>query len=211
MKIGLIGTKEGMTQIFTKDGTRVPVTILKVDKNFIVAKKEYNDCTSIQLGYNETRKKLLSKAEIGHLSKFNIAPLKTLREFKINQTDISLFKEGESIGLSLFNGVESVDVSGISKGKGFAGVMKRHNFRGFPRTHGTHEYFRHGGSIGCCALPGKVFKGRKMPGRLGNERTTVKNLKVLQILSEENLIIVKGSVPGARGKVVEIKPVAYLK
>ena len=201
-----MASKIGMTQIFIEDGVRVPVTVLKIEPNIIIAKKnrEKDGYSAIRLGVGAIREKLLTKADRGQFSKFGIECKRFVFECRISSSDEESFTIGSSIGIELFNGIGSVNVSAISKGKGFAGVMKRHNFSGFPRTHGTHEFFRHGGSIGMRSRPGKVFKGKRMAGRMGNELVHVKNLRIVKIISEENLLLIRGAVPGPKGKMVKI-------
>lgn len=208
MKLGLMATKVGMTQIFLDDGVRVPVTVLKLEPNVVVSKKvsEKDGYTALQLGTGFIREKLLTKADKGHFAKSNVEPKRHLREFRVDQAKLDAYEIGASIGLEFFEGVASVDVTGISKGKGYAGVMKRHNFSGFPRTHGTHEFFRHGGSIGMRAKPGKVLKGKRMAGHMGDETVRVQNLRVIRVMLEENLLLLRGAVPGAKGKLIEVAP-----
>lgn len=206
MKMGLMATKVGMTQIFLDDGVRVPVTVLKLEPNVVVSKKilEKDGYTALQLGVGAIREKLVNKAKKGLFAKAGTEPRRTLREFRVNQDKLDARELGSQIGLELFEGVSSVDVSGISKGKGFAGVMKRHNFSGFPASHGTHEYFRHGGSIGMRAQPGKVLKGKRMAGHMGDELIVVQNLRVIRVMPEENLLLLRGAVPGAKGELVRV-------
>jgi len=214
MPIGLFGTKIGMTQIFLKDGLRIPVTILKIKENLIIAKKtmEKDQYSAIQIGYEDIKKKLINKPELGHLNANGIIKLKKrLNEQKISTSLLDKFKIGETIKLNTLKDVRFINASGISKGKGFAGVMKRYNFKGFCATHGTHESFRGGGSIGMCTKPGRVFKGKKMPGRLGNKMTTSKNLEIIKIYEKENIICIKGSIPGGKNNTIFIQPSEFKK
>ncbi|MBH1988461.1 MAG: 50S ribosomal protein L3 [Myxococcaceae bacterium] len=206
MTIGLMATKVGMTQVFLEDGVRVPVTVLKIEPNHVVSKKiiAKDGYTALQLGVGSIRDSLLNKPKKGHLAKANLGALRHLCEFRVDQTTLDSYELGATIGLELFDQVSSVDIAGTSKGKGFAGVMKRHNFSGFPRTHGTHEYFRHGGSIGMRSKPGKVLKGKRMAGHMGDETITTQNLRVIRTLAEDNLLLVRGAVPGAKGKIVNV-------
>lgn len=206
MTIGLMATKVGMTQIFLEDGVRVPVTVLKLEPNVVISKKvtEKDGYTALQLGAGAIRESLVNKAKKGHFAKANTQALRTLREFRVDQNGLDAYELGAALGLELFENVTSVDVTGVSKGKGFAGVMKRHNFSGFPRTHGTHEYFRHGGSIGMRAKPGKVLKGKRMAGHMGDETMTVQNLRVIRVMPEENLLLLRGAVPGGKGQLVNV-------
>lgn len=208
MTMGVFATKLGMTQIFIEDGVRIPVTVLKVDSNTVVSKrtKEKDGYCAIQLGVGEIREKLLNKPRLGYFKKMKVKPSRQLREFRVGEEDISVHESGAQIGIEFLKDVKSVDVAGISKGKGFAGVMKRYNFSGFRATHGTHESFRGGGSIGQCTQPGRVFKGKKMPGQMGNERVKVLNLRVIKVMEEEGVICLRGAVPGAKGAVIELCP-----
>lgn len=208
MAIGLLATKVGMTQIFTDDGVRIPVTVLQVQDNNVVQKRtaDRDGYTAIQVGYGKKSQKRFSKALAGHYGKAGVTPKQTLREFRCTAEESEKYELGASLGLDVLEDVGSLDITGVSKGKGFAGVMKRHNFKGFRATHGTHEYFRHGGSIGCRAKPGRVFKGKKMPGQMGNENVTVVNIAVEQILPEDNLVLVRGAVPGGKGQTVQLVP-----
>lgn len=207
-RLGLLATKVGMTQIFTEEGVRLPVTVLQVQPNVVVSKKtdETDGYCAVQLGSHPVREKLVTRPMKGHFAKASVAPVRHLREFRLDDQTLSTLEVGAFVGLEAISEAGSVDVSGISKGKGFAGVMKRHNFGGFPASHGTHEYFRHGGSIGQRAKPGKVMKGKRMPGQMGNERVTVLNLRVALLDAEQGLILVRGAVPGAKGCILEVKP-----
>ena len=208
MTLGVLATKEGMTQMFLEDGVRVPVTVMRVQPNVVIQKKttEKDGYNALQLGYGERREKLLSKPEEGHFKKAGTGAKRFLREMRVTEEELSNYEVGQELNADILKDVESLDIAGISKGKGFAGVMKRHNFKGFRATHGTHEYFRHGGSIGCRAEPGKVFKGKKMPGQMGNARVTVQNLRVIEVDAEEGVVIIRGSVPGPKGGLVELLP-----
>ncbi len=207
MPIGLFTTKIGMTQLFISDGIRVPVTVLRVDENMVILKKTLtrDGYIALQIGYGNIRKKLINKPEMGHFIKNKVFPKKHLKEQKVTENDLSKYQIGSKIGIEILEGTLSVDATGISKGKGFAGVMKRHNFRGFRASHGTHESFRGGGSIGMCTKPGKVFKGKKMPGHMGNRQVTNQNLSIIKIMSKEKIICIKGSVPGGKNGIVLIK------
>jgi large subunit ribosomal protein L3 len=205
--MGLMATKVGMTQVFVEDGVRIPVTVLKLEPNVVVAKKtmERDGYTAVQLGYGTIREKLVNQPKKGHFAKAQLEPMRFLREFRIDEKQLEGIEIGSKMGLELFEGVSSLDIAGDSKGKGFAGVMKRHHFSGFPASHGTHEYFRHGGSIGMRAQPGKVLKGKRMAGQMGNERAVAQNLRVIRVMLEENLILVRGAVPGSKNGWVELK------
>lgn len=208
MTLGVLAKKVGMTQIFTAEGVRIPVTVLQVLPNRVVQKKtvETDGYNALQLGMGEKREKVVPKPMLGHFKKAGTPPALALREFRVSEEELSKYNVGDEIGLDLFLEVKSVDVSAKSKGRGFAGVMKRHNFAGFPASHGTHEYFRHGGSIGMRAKPGKVLKGKRMAGHMGDERVTVLNLGVAEVAAERGFLLVRGAVPGAKNAIVEVRP-----
>jgi large subunit ribosomal protein L3 len=202
---GLIGKKVGMTQVFGADGSMVPVTVIQAGPCVVVQKKEtakdgYN---ALQLGFGSKKSQRVNKPEQGHMGKVGKGAFEVLREFRLE--DVSKYEVGQEVKVSeLFKEGDRVDVSGTSKGRGFSGVVKRWRFRGFPASHGTHESFRHGGSIGNRSYPGRVFKGKKMAGQLGNERASVQNLEVIAIRPEGDLLLVKGAVPGAKRGVLLI-------
>lgn len=201
---GLIGKKIGMTQIFDDNGAAVPVTLIEAGPCFVtqVRSVEKDGYSAVQLGYEEVKPKRLSNGEIGHLKRTNLPPLKFLREFKSSESDI---KEGDKLDVNVFVVGEKVDVSGTSKGKGFAGGVKRYHFRGGPKTHGQSDRLRAPGSNGATTTPGRVYKGHRGPGHMGNDAVTAQNLKVVLVDAERNVIGVNGSVPGARGGLVVIK------
>ncbi len=205
MTLGIIGKKIGMTQIFTENGEVIPVTVVKAGPCPIVQikKKEKEGYNAIQLGFEEIPERKVNKPRMGHFKKAGVYPVRILREFRVD--DIDKYKVGENIKVSIFEEKEKVDVTGTSKGKGFQGVVKRFGFRGFPASHGTHEYFRHPGSIGTRTFPGRVWKNKKMPGHEGCKRVTVRNLEVVKIIPEEHLILLKGAIPGPNGGYVLIK------
>jgi large subunit ribosomal protein L3 len=204
MSIGLLGNKIGMTQIFDDSGNIIPVTILKVGPCTItqIKAKEKDGYDSIQIGYGEISNKFLTQPQLGHLQKSNIKPLKYLKEFRINN-ETENFKIGQVLNVESFFLNQLVNVQGKSIGKGFAGLQKRHNFRRGPMTHGSKNH-RAPGSIGMGTTPGRVLPGKKMSGQLGNKIITVKNLKIIQINVEENILIIKGSVPGKPGNLLNI-------
>lgn len=205
-RLGLLAKKVGMTQIFNDDGVRIPVTILLVEKNTIVQKKTkaIDGYNAVQVATGAIREKLVNKPAAGHFLKHNVPVARFVREFRLDDAQLGQVNSGDAIGLDMLKDVRSVDISGISKGKGTAGVMKRHHMKGFRATHGTHEYFRHGGSIGCRATPGKVHKGKRMSGRMGNEMVTVMNCAVVQLDTDKGLIFLRGAVPGAPGGLIEV-------
>jgi large subunit ribosomal protein L3 len=208
MTVGLLAKKLGMTQLFLDDGLRVPVTVLQFESNRVVQKKtiENDGYLALQIGAIAGKPKQLTKAQIGHFKKADVPAQTFLREFRVNGPEAAKYSVGDTLGIDLLNDAKSVDVAGVSKGKGTAGVMKRHNMKGFRATHGTHEYFRHGGSIGCRATPGKVHKGKRMSGRMGDERVTVINLSVVKLDAEKGLLFLRGAVPGAKGGLLEVLP-----
>lgn len=195
-----------MTQFFGADGNVVPVTVIETGPCVVVQKKEaardgYN---AVQLGFGSKKNQRVNKPEQGHMVKAGKGAFQVLREFR--SEDITPYEVGQEIKLSeLFKVGDRVDVSGTSKGRGFTGVIKRWGFAGFPASHGTHEYFRHGGSIGNRSFPGRVFKGKRMAGHWGDERISVQNLEVVGVRAEENLLLVKGAVPGAKRGVLLIR------
>jgi large subunit ribosomal protein L3 len=206
MVSGIIGKKIGMTQVFTEGGNLVPVTVVLAGPCTVVqAKTPARDrYAAVQLGFGAQKAQRVSKAARGHVAKSQKGPFKVLREFRVG--DDSALEVGQDVRVGdLFAAGDVVDVTGVSKGHGTAGVMKRHHFSGFPATHGTHEYFRHGGSIGNRSFPGRVFKGKRMSGRMGNERVTVANLQVIEVRADEDLIFLRGAVPGAKGGTVLIR------
>ena len=205
MKKAIIGKKIGMTQIFDENGKVIPVTVVQAGPCVASQKKtvETDGYNALQLGYGDIRPKLVNKPLKGHFDKSDIAPKKTLREFRF--ADISAYNVGDIIKADVFESGEKVDVTGTSKGKGWAGVIKRWNFRRLKETHGSGPVVRKGGSIGACSDPSRVFKGKKMSGHLGAERVTVQNLAVVKVDVENNLIAIKGAVPGPKGGIVFIR------
>jgi large subunit ribosomal protein L3 len=213
MGMGLIGIKRGMTRVFAGDGTAIPVTIIEIPKNYVVQVKtpERDGYSAVQVGAFPAKEKHLTKPLLGHFSKRGTAPLRVLKEFRVE--DPSPYQEGQELDLAqVFKPGDLVDVVGISKGRGFAGAMKRWDFAGFPRSHG-HRYHRAVGAIGNRTDPGRVWKGKKMPGHWGAEKIRVQALLVVDVIPEENLILLKGSVPGPnKGKVfIEISRISSRK
>ena len=203
VSIGLLGNKIGMTQIFDESGNIIPVTILKVGPCIITQiKTEMKDgYNAIQVGYSNTSNKALTQPELGHLQKSNIQPLKYLKEFRVDSVDE--FEVGQVLNVDLLSVDQLVNIKGKTIGKGFSGLQKRHNFTRGPMTHGSKNH-RAPGSIGMGTTPGRVLPGKKMAGQLGNKLTTIKKLKVIQLSSEENILIIKGSVPGKPGNLLRI-------
>jgi large subunit ribosomal protein L3 len=203
--IGLLGNKMGMTQIFDEAGNIIPVTILKVGPCVVtqVKTKAKDGYDSIQIGYGSVSNKSLTQPELGHLQKSNIQPLKYLKEFRINEENE--FQIGQILNVDSFLPGQLVNIQGKSVGKGFSGLQKRHNFARGPMSHGSKNH-RAPGSIGMGTTPGRVLPGKKMAGQLGNKIITIKKLKVIQINSEENILVIKGSVPGKPGNLLSIVP-----
>lgn len=204
---GLIGRKIGMTQFYSAEGNVVPVTVVETGPCIVVQKKEpsKDGYTALQVGFGSKKAQRVNKAEQGHMAKAGKGAFEVLREFRVD--DISGYEVGQEIkAADLFKVGDLIDVAGISKGHGFTGVIKRWSFAGFPGSHGTHEYFRHGGSIGNRSYPGRVRKGKKMAGHWGNEQIATQNLLVVDIRAEENLMFVRGAVPGAKQGVVILRP-----
>ena len=200
---GLIGKKVGMTQLFDDSGKAVPVTVIKAGPCYVtqVRTVENDGYNAVQLGYEETKPQRLTGGELGHLKKNELPPLRILREFRTDEE----IEVGQPLTVEVFEEGERVDVVGKSKGRGFAGVVKRYGFSGGPKTHGQSDRHRAPGSIGAGSTPGRVFKGKRMPGRMGNDTVTSQNLLVARIDPENNLIAVQGSVPGPKNGLVMIK------
>lgn len=205
---GILGRKLGMTQVWDAENRLVPVTVIQAGPCSVVQLKtpERDGYSAVQLSFGETKPTRLSKPELGHLKKANAAPSKHLAELRVG--DLTGFEVGQVIQADLFEAGERVDVTGVSKGKGFAGGMKRHNFKGQGASHGNHKKHRAPGSIGACATPARVFKGQKMAGQMGDVKTTTQNLMVVQGDAERGLILVKGSIPGATGALVFVRNAA---
>ena len=202
---GIIGKKVGMTTIFNAEGQAVPCTLIEAGPCVVtqVRTEEKDGYTAIQLGYGEKKEKNTSRPLVGHFKKAGTTPKRKLIEFKEFEKEYSL---GETIRVEdVFTEGDFLDVTGSSKGRGFQGVVKRHGFAGVGgQTHGQHNRGRHPGSIGACSFPSRVFKGVRMGGRMGNTRTTIQNLKVLKVLTEQNLIVVNGSIPGAKNSYITL-------
>lgn len=206
MSIGLLGNKIGMTQIFDESGNIIPVTILKVGPCVITQVKTTlkDGYDAIQIGYGNVSSKSLTQPELGHLQKSNLQPLKYLKEFHIN-TEKDEFEVGQVLNVNSFTPGQLVNIRGKSIGKGFSGLQKRHNFSRGPMTHGSKNH-RAPGSIGMGTTPGRVLPGKKMSGQMGNKITTIRKLKVIQANEKENILVIKGSVPGKPGNLLSIVP-----
>ncbi|MCP4546219.1 MAG: 50S ribosomal protein L3 [bacterium] len=208
MALRLLGTKLGMTQIFEESGEMTPVTIIELAPNIVIQKKtvETDKYSALQLGYESKSAKNTSKPEIGHTKKAGQGPLRFLRESRVDGAIVDNYNLGDEIKVDFFTTGETVDVTGVTKGRGFAGVIKRHGMHGTASlTHGAHEVMRHAGSIGASATPARVFRGKRMAGRYGNDRQTTQNLRVVDLRVEENILIVKGAVSGRTGGLVMVQ------
>lgn len=201
--VGIIGKKLGMTTIFDETGNAVAVTVVEAGPCTImqIRDNEKDGYTAIQLGYGVVKEKHLKKPQIGQFKKANVAPKKYLKEFRTE--DISAYAVGQELKADMFQSGDFVDVSAVSKGRGFAGVMKRHNYDGGPMSHGSN-FRRRAGSIGCNSYPARVWKGKGMPGHMGNANVTVQTLKVIEVRPEDNLIMIKGAIPGSVNGIVKI-------
>ncbi len=201
---GLIGKKIGMTQIFDDTGRAIPVTIIEAGPCYVtqVRTPEKEGYSAVQLGFGEVKPKRITGGELGHLKKNNLPPLRIVREFRTKDPQVN---EGDKISVDLFAIGEAVDVVGVSKGKGFAGGVKRYHFRGGPKTHGQSDRQRSPGSNSSTTTPGRVFKGSRRPGHMGDDRVTSQNLKVVLVDVERNLLGVRGAIPGGRGGIVMVK------
>lgn len=200
---GLIGKKVGMTQIFDDAGLAIPVTLIEAGPCYVTQIRfvERDGYMAVQLGFNETKPKRLTGGQLGHLKRNNLSPLRFLREFRAKDPQV---QEGDPVTVDVFSVGERVDVVGTSKGKGFAGAVKRHGFKGGPKTHGQSDRLRAPGSRSSTTTPGRVYKGSRGPGHMGNERVTAQNLKVVLIDPERNLLGVQGAIPGPKGGFVLI-------
>ena len=210
-EISLIGKKIGMTREFYKTGQSVPVTVVKTEKARIIQliDEDKRGYKAVQVGFGKIKPSKMSKAMKGFFSKRNTEPKKILKEFRVK--DLANYKEGNEFGLEIFNEVKFVDIRSKTIGKGFAGVMKRHNFSGQKASHGVHKVHRAGGSIGNASYPGHVFKGQKMPGRMGNEKSTIQSVTIVGLDEEKNYLLVNGSVPGNRGNIVKVQKTVKVK
>ncbi len=206
--MGLLGRKLGMTQVFTEDGVRIPVTVIELGPCVVVGKRtpDKHGYSALQLGFATQKPHRVRKPVMGQFAHLEGDPPKYVREIRIPASELDKYEVGQEIRVAdVFGEGEYVDVTGTSKGRGFQGVMKRHGFAGFRASHGTHEYFRHGGSIGCRLTPGRVVKGKKMPGHMGAERVTVQNLQVVGVRPDDHVLLVKGAVPGPNKGLVLVR------
>jgi large subunit ribosomal protein L3 len=206
-QMGLLTKKLGMTEIYTAEGDRIPVTVLLAKGNIVLGHRteERDGYSAIQLAFDDQKPSRLSKPKLGQFTKIEAAPKRRIKEFRVPADVCANYPIGSEVALELFEAGNPVDVTATSKGKGFQGVMKRHNMRGEKRTHGQHEVYRHGGSIGCRLTPGRVLPGKRMPGQMGNETVTLQNLKVAKVIADKGLILVEGPVPGGKNGYVQIR------
>ncbi|MEA2103628.1 MAG: 50S ribosomal protein L3 [Candidatus Cloacimonadota bacterium] len=205
--LGLIGKKIGMTRVFSENGKSINVTVIQAGPCVVTQKRnvENEGYSAIQMGFSETKEKRIKKPQIGQFKKNGLKYYKYLKEFRLSDEELNAYDIGSEIDVNIFKENENVNVTGTSKGRGFAGVIKRHGFHGKIATHGTHESFRGTGSVGQCATPARIFKGKKMPGHMGNAKVTVQNLQIIRIDKEKNILLVKGAVPGHRNTLLTIK------
>ena len=208
MTIGLIGKKQGMTRVFTPEGDAISVTVVSIEPNTItqIKSEETDGYSSVQVTTGSKKEKHLTKPQLGHFKKNSIKPGEGLWEFRVTSDEITELEVGSNLFLEQFEEGQLVDVSGTSKGKGFQGTVKRWNFQMQDATHGNSISHRAPGSIGQCQTPGKVWKGKKMSGHMGDERKTVQNLKIISIDQENNLLLIKGPIPGATRSDIILKP-----
>jgi large subunit ribosomal protein L3 len=209
LKMGLLGRKIGMTQVFHEDGTALGVTAVSVGPCVVVAQRtpEKHGYSAVQLGFEEELPRLLSRPSAGYFAKANVGkPLRHLREVRLDPKDVAKYEVGKVLrAVDVFKEGDVIDVTGTTKGKGYQGVMKRHKMAGDTDTHGTHEFFRHGGSIGCRLTPGRVHKGKRMTGLMGNVKNTAADLVIVKVLEDKDVVLVKGAIPGAANGLVLIK------
>jgi large subunit ribosomal protein L3 len=207
MSRAILGKKLGMTQIFDEAGNCIQVTVVEAGPCHVMQKKTVakHKYSAIQIGFEQAKNKSLNKPDRGMFEKLDIKPLRYLREVRLTSEEVSAYNIGDQITVSIFETGEEIDVIGTSKGRGFQGVVKKYGFAGNTKTRGTHEHRRHPGSIGNCEWPGKVFKGHRLPGQMGNKRVTTQNVRIVKIDEAGNRILIRGSVPGARGGLVMIR------
>lgn len=211
MRMGVLGKKLGMTQVFAEDGERIPVTVIQAGPNYVVGKRtvDRDGYSALIVGFGDKPERLANKPELGQLKAVGLKPVRVIREFRLPEADVAKYEVGQALKLSeVFEEGNPLDITGTTKGKGYQGVMKRHGMSGTKASHGVHEYFRHGGSIGCRLTPGRVHKGKRMSGQMGSERATTQNLQLVQILDDDNAILVRGSIPGPKNGFVTLRKAA---
>ncbi len=207
LKIGLLGKKIGMTQVFAEDGEAISVTVVQAGPCHVVGTRteERDGYTALVLGFDEKPLRLATKPELGAVKEAGLKPQRFIREIRLPAEEVAKYTVGQTIGpKDVFADGIPIDVEGSSKGKGYQGVIKKHHMKGMTRAHGTHEYFRHGGSIGCRLTPQRVHKGKRMAGQMGNEKVTVQNLQLFRVMADDNCILVRGSIPGAANDYVVV-------
>lgn len=198
-RMGLLGKKLGMTQVFTEDGTCIPVTVVKAGPCFVTAKRtaEKDGYSALQIGFDDKPARLASRPEAGQFAKLGIKPQRWVKEIRLPADVVAKYEIGQEIkAADVFADGKAIDIQGVTKGKGYQGVMKRHGMNGTKASHGVHEFFRHGGSIGCRLTPGRVHKGKRMSGHMGTDVQTVQNLECLEVDGDRNVLLVRGAVPG---------------
>ena len=205
---GLIGKKVGMSQVFVEGGNMVPVTVIDITSLIVVGKRtpEKDKYSAIALGFGVAKENRLTAAQKGSFKKAGAPGRKIVKEFRVSAEEVAALNVGDEVKADMFTKGQMVDVTGITKGRGYQGVMKRWSFRGFGQTHGTHEYRRHPGAIGQRKTPGRVYPNKKLPGHYGVEQVTTQNLEVIDVIAEKNLILVKGGIPGHNEGVVIVRP-----
>lgn len=211
MRIGLLGKKLGMTQVFAEDGERIPVTVVLAGPNYVVGKRtpEKDGYSALILGFGEKPTRLTNRPEQGSFKASGVAPTRVVQEFRLPEDVVGKYEVGQALKISdVLEQGGVIDVCGTSKGKGFQGVIKRHKMKGTKQSHGVHEYFRHGGSIGCRLTPGRVHKGKRMAGHMGVDRKTVQNLQLIQIMDDENCMLIRGAVPGSKDGYITVTKAA---
>ncbi|KAA8723773.1 50S ribosomal protein L3 [Corynebacterium spheniscorum] len=202
---GILGTKLGMTQVFDEENRVIPVTVVEAGPCVVtqIRTEETDGYNAIQIAYGEIDPRKVNKPAAGHFKKAGVTPRRHVTEIRMD--DVSGYEVGQDVTVEIFNDITFVDVTGTSKGKGFAGGMKRHGFAGQGASHGNQAAHRRVGGIGACATPGRIFKGKRMAGRMGNDRVTTQNLKIQKIDADANLLLIKGAIPGVRGGIVTVK------
>ncbi|MCU0664198.1 MAG: 50S ribosomal protein L3 [Myxococcota bacterium] len=208
MNSGILGKKLGMTQVFSPAGQLIGVTAVEVGPCVVIQKRtaDKDGYSAVQIGFEDKADRKVNKPMMGHFSKAGVKAKRFLREFRMSAEQVNEISVGQEINIADLKAGDIVDVIGISRGMGFAGVMKRYNFSGAKATHGVHEYFRHGGSLGTNMTPGRVFKNRKMPGHMGAERVTMQNVEVVRVFAQDNIVYLRGPIPGAKNSLVTLRP-----
>lgn len=208
LKSGILGKKLGMTQVFTPNGQLIGVTAVEVGPCVVVQKRtaEKDGYTAVQIGFEDKADRKVNKPMMGHFSKAGVKAKRYLREFRLSAEQLLEYEVGQELNIADMQPGDRIDVIATSRGMGFAGVMKRYNFRGGKATHGVHEYYRHGGSIGTNMTPGRVFKNRKMPGHMGAERVTMQSVEVVRVFAQDNIVYLRGPVPGAKNCLITLRP-----